>query len=101
MTPYACLRLVLISALTLSGPVLAQPAEAEALSDDALLNWNGAITNRASNRHTGTICQFISGPKSHGWHDFAPFPPAPIDSTCEDGAGSVGFVQATGHGDRY
>jgi hypothetical protein len=69
--------------------------------EQELLSWNGAITNRSANRRTSTICQFMSGPKAHGWHDFAPFPPAPIDSTCEDGAGSVGFVQPVGHGDRY
>ena len=69
--------------------------------DKELLTWNGAITNRSANRLTSTICQFMSGPKAHGWHDFAPFPPAPVDSTCDDGAGSVGFVQPAGHGDRY
>jgi hypothetical protein len=72
-----------------------------ASGDQELLTWNGAITNRTANRRSGTICQFMSGPKAHGWHDFAPFPPAPIDSTCDDGAGSVGIVQPAGHGDRY
>ena len=72
-----------------------------ATADQELLSWNGAITNRTANRRTGTICQFMSGPKAHGWHDFAPFPAAPIDSTCDDGAGSVGIVQPAGHGDRY
>jgi hypothetical protein len=73
----------------------------EISGDKESLTWNGAITNRTTNRRTSTICQFMSGPKAHGWHDFAPFPPAPIDSTCDDGAGSVGIVQPTGHGDRY
>jgi hypothetical protein len=65
------------------------------------LTWNGVITERSTNRHTSTICQFMSGPKAHGWHDYAPFPAAPVDSICDDGAGSVGIVQPTGHGDRY
>jgi hypothetical protein len=69
--------------------------------DKESLTWNGAITGRTTNRRTSTICQFMSGPKAHGWHDFAPFPPAPVDSICDDGAGSVGFVQPAGHGDRY
>lgn len=69
--------------------------------DKESLTWNGAITDRTTNRRTSTICQFMSGPKAHGWHDFAPFPPAPVDSICDDGAGSVGVVQPSGHGDRY
>jgi hypothetical protein len=63
--------------------------------------WNGAITNVSASHQTGTICQFLSGPKAHGWHDYAPLPPVPVESSCEDGAGSVGFVSTKGHGDRY
>ena len=63
--------------------------------------WNGVITNLGKSRRTSTICQFLSGPKAHGWHDYAPFPPVPVESTCEDGAGSAGIVLPSGHGDRY
>jgi len=66
-----------------------------------LQSWNGAITNVSASHQTGTICQFLSGPKAHGWHDYAPLPPVPVESSCEDGAGSVGFVSTKGHGDRY
>lgn len=88
---------IFLCAWTGSGPGFAQSSAEE----QQLLNWNGAITNRSTNHRTSTICQFMSGPKAHGWHDFAPFPPAPVDSSCDDGAGSVGFVQPVGHGDRY
>jgi len=48
-----------------------------------------------------TICQFMSGPKAHGWHDYAPLPPAAIGSSCHDGMSSAGIVVATGHGQSY
>ena len=48
-----------------------------------------------------TICQFMSGPKAHGWHDYAPLPPAAIGSSCHDGMSSAGIVVATGHGQPY
>jgi hypothetical protein len=65
--------------------------------------WSGA--SRASGFGTGragsTICQFVSGPKAHGWHDYAPLPPAPIGSSCQDGMSSAGIVVASGHGQQY
>jgi hypothetical protein len=39
-------------------------------------SWNGAITNVSASHQTGTICQFLSGPKAPGWHDYAPLPHA-------------------------
>ena len=107
MKKYASLHLAFLLCICIdSSSSVAQTAHesastGETLGDKESLTWNGAITNRTTNRRTSTICQFMSGPKAHGWHDFAPFPPAPIDSTCDDGAGSVGIVQPTGHGDRY
>ena len=106
MKKYASLHLAFLLCICIgSSSSVAQTAHESAstgeTSGDESLTWNGAITNRTTNRRTSTICQFMSGPKAHGWHDFAPFPPAPIDSTCDDGAGSVGIVQPTGHGDRY
>jgi hypothetical protein len=56
----------------------------------------GVGTGRGS-----TICQFMSGPKAHGWHDYAPLPPAPIGSRCQDEMNSVGIVMASGHGEQY
>ena len=65
--------------------------------------WSGAI--RASDggaiRASSTICQFMSGPKAHGWHDYAPLPPAPLGSSCQDGVRSAGIVVASGHGEQY
>lgn len=65
--------------------------------------WSGA--SRASGVGAGragsTICQFMSGPKAHGWHDYAPLPPAPIGSPCQDGMSSAGIVIASGHGQQY
>ncbi len=63
--------------------------------------WEGAITSLGTARATSTICQFMSGPKAHGWHDYAPFSPVPVGSGCDDGAGSAGFVVPKGYGDRY
>jgi hypothetical protein len=48
-----------------------------------------------------TICQFMSGPKAHGWHDYAPLTPAALGSPCRDGVGSAGIVVAKGHGQQY
>ena len=66
-------------------------------------SWSGA--SRASGVGAGragsTICQFMSGPKAHGWHDYAPLPPAPIGSSCQDGMSSAGIVMASGHGQQY
>jgi hypothetical protein len=69
-------------------------------SSDATRVWEGAITNLGTARATSTICQFMSGPKAHGWHDYAPFEPVPVGSGCDDGAGSAGFVVPKGYGDR-
>ena len=58
---------------------------------------NGVGAGRAGS----TICQFMSGPKAHGWHDYAPLPPAPVGSSCQDGMTSAGVVMASGHGEHY
>jgi hypothetical protein len=88
-------------AQTLFDELQIEKQKSTAYGDKDALTWNGAITYRSASRRTGTICQFMSGPKAHGWHDFAPFPAAPVESICDDGAGSVGVVQTNGHGDRY
>lgn len=102
MTKYAILisAIVISPCLAVDEPQLEKQTSTTSGDKDAL-TWNGAITYRSTSRHTGTVCQFMSGPKAHGWHDFAPFPAAPVESTCDDGAGSVGVVQTNGHGDRY
>jgi hypothetical protein len=45
-----------------------------------------------------SICQFMSGLKSGGWHDYAPMPALPIGTPCNDGVGSVGTVVTRGSG---
>ena len=70
-------------------------AEASVWSDASRAGSVGAGQARS------TICQFMSGPKAHGWHDYAPLPPAAIGSSCHDGMSSAGIVVATGHGQSY
>jgi hypothetical protein len=69
----------------------------------AAIPWSNPIPSGAAGALTAvsTICQFMSGPKAHGWHDYAPFPPAPLGSPCRDGSGSAGIVMASGHGQPY
>jgi hypothetical protein len=69
----------------------------------AAIPWSSPIRSGAAGAMTAvsTICQFMSGPKAHGWHDYAPWPPAPLGSPCRDGAGSAGIVMASGHGQAY
>jgi hypothetical protein len=65
--------------------------------------WSDASRTNAvgAGRAGSTICQFMSGPKAHGWHDYAPLSPAPIGSSCQDGMNSAGIVMASGHGEHY
>ena len=64
--------------------------------------WSSAILGQSAVPGTAsTICQFMSGPKAHGWHDYAPLAPAALGSACRDGAGSAGIVVAKGHGQQY
>jgi hypothetical protein len=65
--------------------------------------WSSPLPGSAAGTKTAvsTTCQFMSGPKAHGWHDFAPLPAAPVGSPCRDGEGSSGIVMAAGHGQPY
>jgi hypothetical protein len=69
----------------------------------ATMPWSSPIPGSAAGAKiaVSTICQFMSGPKAHGWHDYAPLPPAPLGSPCRDGASSAGIVMASGHGQPY
>ena len=48
----------------------------------------------ASPPTTSTLCQFTSGPRAGQTQDYAPKPPLPIGTPCNDGAGSTGTVIA-------
>jgi hypothetical protein len=63
--------------------------------------WSTAIATAGAGRAVSTICQFLSGPKAHGWHDYAPLSPVALGSSCQDGTGSAGIVVAAGHGQHY
>jgi hypothetical protein len=63
-------------------------------------SWSDASPPSAG-RAVSTICQFMSGPKAHGWHDYAPLPAATVGSRCQDGASSAGIVVLAGHGEQY
>jgi type IV secretory pathway VirB2 component (pilin) len=69
----------------------------------APISWSSPIQGSAAGveRAVSTICQFMSGPKAHGWHDYAPLPAAPLGSPCRDGVSSAGIVMAAGHGQAY
>jgi hypothetical protein len=69
----------------------------------AAIPWSSPIQTGTAGAKTAvsTICQFMSGPKAHGWHDYAPLPPAPLGSPCQDGVSSAGIVMAAGHGQPY
>jgi hypothetical protein len=78
------------------GTAIAAPAGA------APISWSSPIQGgTGGERAVGTICQFMSGPKAHGWHDYAPLPAAPLGSPCRDGVSSAGIVMASGHGQAY
>jgi hypothetical protein len=72
-------------------------------SNSAPISWSGVSRGSGvtAGRATSTICQFMSGPKAHGWHDYAPLPPAAIGTSCQDGSNSAGVVVASGHGQQY
>jgi hypothetical protein len=69
----------------------------------ATISWSSPMQGSAAGaeRAVSTICQFMSGPKAHGWHDYAPLPGAPLGSPCRDGVSSAGIVMASGHGQAY
>jgi hypothetical protein len=77
------------------------PAAATPTADAAAKPWSTTAATAASGRAVSTICQFLSGPKAHGWHDYAPLSPAVLGSPCQDGIGSAGIVVAAGHGQHY
>lgn len=72
-------------------------------TDTAGAPWSSAVQSGAAGteRAASTICQFMSGPKAHGWHDYAPSLPATLGSSCRDGMSSAGIVVASGHGQQY
>jgi hypothetical protein len=69
----------------------------------AAMPWSSPIQGSTGGTKiaVSTICQFMSGPKAHGWHDYAPLPAAPLGSPCRDGETSAGIVMASGHGQPY
>jgi hypothetical protein len=76
-----------------SGTAIAAPTSTGATP------WSsGAIGSPGA---SSTICQFMSGPKAHGWHDYAPLTAAALGNPCRDGVGSAGIVVAKGHGQQY
>jgi type IV secretory pathway VirB2 component (pilin) len=79
------------------GTAIAAPA------GGTMFSWSNPIQGSAAGaeRTVSTICQFMSGPKAHGWHDYAPLPAAPLGSPCRDGVSSAGIVMASGHGQAY
>jgi type IV secretory pathway VirB2 component (pilin) len=79
------------------GTAIAAAAAGTATSRSSPLQGSAAGAERA----VSTICQFMSGPKAHGWHDYAPLPAAPLGSPCRDGVSSAGIVMASGHGQAY
>jgi hypothetical protein len=97
---------LLAAILTLS---IVSAAEAQAqgaldsipTADTPAKPWSSAIATAGEARAVSTICQFLSGPKAHGWHDYAPLAPAVVGSSCQDGTGSIGVVVTAGHGQQY
>jgi hypothetical protein len=61
------------------------------LSTGHVVATSGA-TNEASGS-TSTICKFETGPQAGKTHDYAPLPPLPVGSPCQDGATPL----STGH----
>ncbi len=98
----------LLSGILTLGIVSAAGARAQAALGAALPTadtpakpWSSAIATAGERRAVSTICQFLSGPKAPGWHDYAPLSPAVLGSSCQDGIGSAGVVVAAGHGQQY
>jgi hypothetical protein len=95
------------SAILALGIVSAAGARAQAAlgtlpaADATAKPWSSAVATPGERRAVSTICQFLSGPKAHGWHDYAPLSPAVLCSSCQDGTGSAGVVVAAGHGQQY
>jgi hypothetical protein len=79
------------------------PAPGSAPAPDAAAAWNDSDSAApiGAARRGSTICQFMSGPKAHGWHDYAPLAVHLLGSRCHDGAGSAGIVVLAGHGQQY
>ena len=78
----------------------AAPTATIPTTDTAEKPWSTAAAADAG-QAVSTICQFVSGPKAHGWHDYAPLSPAVLGSSCRDGIASAGVVVAAGHGQQY
>ena len=104
----AVLVLGIVSAAVASGQAAlgSEPAATPATpstppAGTAAKPWSDAIATPGEGRAVSTICQFLSGPKAPGWHDYAPLSPAVVGSSCQDGTGSVGVVVAAGHGQQY
>ncbi|MHB1936617.1 MAG: hypothetical protein ACYCOR_08535 [Acidobacteriaceae bacterium] len=51
------------------------------------------VAEVADSPQTGTVCKFTSGPKAGSTHDYAPMH-APLNTACDDGAGSSGVIVA-------
>jgi hypothetical protein len=79
----------------------AAPTATIPTTDTAEKPWSTATAAPGTGRAVSTICQFLSGPKAHGWHDYAPQSPAALGSSCQDGVASAGVVVAAGHGQQY
>jgi hypothetical protein len=92
-----------IGSLCSDGGSSAGIAIAPSTSDSAANSPDhGAETNGVgAGQGRSTICQFMSGPKAHGWHDYAPVPPLALGQSCQDGANSAGIVVVSGHGQQY
>jgi hypothetical protein len=93
-----------LPALLVTGMVSVAGAQDEAASSDtapAEKPWSAVPAPAGAGRPVSTICQFLSGPKAHGWHDYAPLSPAVLGSSCQDGIGSAGVVVTMGHGQHY
>jgi hypothetical protein len=78
-----------------------EPTATIPTADAAEKPWSTATATAGAGRAVSTICQFLSGPKAHGWHDYAPLSPVALGSSCQDGIASVGIVVAAGHGQQY
>ncbi len=50
-------------------------------------------TPKGTEAQTGSVCKFTTGPKAGTQHDYAPMH-APLNTACDDGAGSSGVIIA-------
>jgi hypothetical protein len=50
-------------------------------------------TPKGTEAQTGSVCKFTAGPKAGTQHDYAPMH-APLNTACDDGAGSSGVIVA-------